>query len=203
MSTKKTTTEAGTFDPTSMSTFQAFQPAFRGGMLDIMQDPLKATYFNTMLQMSQAQNRQAFGQSQNIMNQNLAAGGFVGNMPAFAQMNLLNNQRALSAAQSNTFNNLLLGANQMRFGALSQAGGYRPFQTGGQTTQRTSGLGTWLPQVAGMGLSAFTGGFGGQMFSPFAETGGYGVAAAGLGPMPGSVDTTMMPSSNTLIGPSY
>lgn len=156
MSTKTVDQQTSQFDPTSMGTFQALQPAFRQNMLDFMNNPMQSMFFNTQMQMQNAQNRAYFGNSQNILNQNLAAGGYVGNAPAFAQMNMLNNSRALSGANANTFNSLLLGANQLRFGATQGAGSYNPLRVGQTTTKSQSGLGTWLPQVAGMAIKAGT-----------------------------------------------
>src|SRR5258708_38589304 len=78
--------------------------------------------------------------------------------------------RADMGRQSDTFNNLLLGANQLRMGAAQTAMGYRPLQTGSTTTQQQSGLGTWLPQVAAAGMSAFTGGM--KFSNPFSSMGG-------------------------------
>lgn len=152
MSTKNVQTSTNQFDPTSMGTFQGFQPMINRNLTDFANDPMKSSFFNTQLQMAQGQNQSAFNTRNDQFLQNLRAGGNVGNMPAYAQSELNSNMRGLSAANSNSFNNLLLGANQLRFGATSQMQGYRPLQTGQTQTQQQSGLGTWLPQVLGAGL---------------------------------------------------
>lgn len=204
MSTKTVDQTSFSFDPTQMATMQALQPAYRQNMMDFMNNPMQSMFFNTQMQMQNAQNRAYFGNSQNMLNQNAAAGGFYGNASAFQQMNNLNNSRALSAANANTFNNLLLGANQLRFGATQGAGSFRPMQTGSTNTKTQSGLGTWLPQLAGMAMGAATMGAGGGMFSPFMSMGqtGGSTAAKGYSGAPMSFDQTMMPSGNTLIGPT-
>jgi hypothetical protein len=208
MSTKNVQTTQGTFDPTSMSTFNALQGGYRQNMQDFMNNPLQSSFFNTQMQMANAQNRYAFGGANRTMGQNMAAGGFVGNAPAYMQSNLLRNQRGLSSANANSFNNLLLGANQLRFGATQGAGAYRPFQTGQTQTQTQSGLGSWLPQVIGAGLGAAGGGMFSQIgksISPFMQMGQSmgSMMAKGFSGAPQSVDQSMMPADNTLIGPSY
>lgn len=175
MSTKNTQTQQSTFNQPSMDTFNSFQPSFRNNMMDFMNDPLKSSFFNTQYQMAQKQNQASYGAGNSAMMQNLAAGGSVGNVPAYMQSNLLRNQRALSGANSNSFNNLLLGANQLRFGATQNAGSYRPLQTGSTQTQQQSGLGSWLPQVAGAALG-IAGGFatgGASSFGKMASTMGH------------------------------
>lgn len=171
MSTKNTNTTSSSFNQGSLNTFNALQPNVQSNLQQFMTDPLKSSFFNTQLQQATQQNQAAFGANNSTMMQNLVAGGAVGNVNAFTQSNLLRNQRALSSANSNSFNNLLLGANQLRFGATSQAQNYRPLQTGGTSTQTQSGLGSWLPQLAGAALGtaskAFTGGMGGGGGSSF------------------------------------
>lgn len=182
MSTKNTTTTASTFNQGSLNTFNALQPGVQSNLQQFMNNPLQSSFFNTQLQMADKQNQAAFGSNNSTLLQNLAAGGNVGNVNAYTQSNLLRDQRALSSANSNSFNNLLLGANQLRFGATQQAQSYRPLQTGGTQTQSQSGLGSWLPQVAGaaigLGTKAFTGGASGAF--------GFGGQNAGVGSGAGS-----------------
>jgi hypothetical protein len=168
-----------------MATFQGFQPQYRQNLQDFANDPLKSSFFNTQLNMSNAQNRQSFQSRNNAFLQNMQAGGSVGNLPAYAQSQLQQNQRGLSADNSNSFNNLLLGANQLRFGATGQMGGYRPLQTGGTQTQQQSGLGSWLPQVAGaamkIGAGFATGGASGLMDFTGATSGAFSSSPWGQG----------------------
>lgn len=214
MSTKNVDTTQGTFNQPSMDTFNAFQGGYRNNIQDFMNNPLQSSFFNTQLQMANKQNAAAFGANNQTMLQNQAAGGATGNVNAFTQSNLLRNQRALSGANAGSFNNLLLGANQLRFGATQAAGSYRPFQTGQTQTKTQSGLGSWLPQVAGAGLglagAAFgMPGLGGMSPNSQNSSGGtnYGTAVANLGiGQGGAWGGQMQPSTydpgNTLIGPT-
>jgi len=171
MSTKNVNQSQSSFDPTSMATFQGFQPLVSSNLQQFANDPLKSSFFNTQLAMGQQYNQNNFTTRNNAFLQNLQTGGNVGNLPAFAQSEMNRNMRGLSSANSNTFNNLLLGANQLRFGATNQMQNYRPLQTGQTQTQTQSGLGSWLPQLAGTALGAAgmfaTGGMSGAMSGAF------------------------------------
>ena len=170
MSTTKTTTSSNqstnTYNPQSMGLFQQFGQAGGGALMDMLQNPLQQTGFNQRLQMG---NQNAFNlaarNNSNIMNRASMFGG--NQMPGFLQNQMTQSGNWLAGQQSQNFNQNLLYADQMRQMAMGQALGYRPLQTGGTSTgtqqQKTGGLGTWLPQVAGMGLSLATGGlpFGG------------------------------------------
>jgi len=211
MSTQNVNQQTGTFNAAGMNAYNSFIPQYMSGMSQFAQNPLQSSFFNTQVSMQNQQNRAAFGSMRNQMNQNMAAGGYVGNMPAFMQDQNLNISRGLASANAGSFNNLLLGSNQLRMSALNSMGNFRPLQTGQTTTQTQSGLGTWLPQVAGMGLSALSGGLGGGLggasfspgsYNPFLGGGGFAVGAAGLGPMPGQVQPSTYSSPNTLLGPT-
>jgi len=162
MSTKRTT--QGFFDPQSMDLFHQFGASGSNVLQDYMKDPMKASYVNLMLQQM---NRQAglLGQRgmQNLFT-NVRSAGFGGsNMPAYLQSGLARQGRFTSGLQAQGLLGTLLGAEQNRRWATGQALGYRPLQTGQE--ERTSGLGTWLPQAvsAGLGLaSGFMGGGGGR-----------------------------------------
>lgn len=184
MSTKNTTTSAGTFNQGSMNTYNALQPGVQSNLQQFMTNPLQSSFFNTQLQMADKQNQAAFGANNSALLQNQAAGGSVGNVNAYTQSNLLRNQRALSSANSNSFNNLLLGANQLRLGATQQAQSYRPLQTGGTQTQTQGGLGSWLPQLAGaalgVGMKALAPGTG-AAFGAAGQSAGAGSGAQSAG----------------------
>lgn len=190
MSTKNTQTSQSTFNQPSMGTFNALQDPYRNNMMQFMNDPMKSSFFNTQFAMAEKQNQAAFGANNATMMQNLTAGGNVGNVPAYMQSNLLRNQRALSGANSNSFNNLLLGANQLRFGATQGAGAYRPLQTGQTQTQEQSGLGSWLPQVLGAGLGIA----GGMMTGGMKGFGGH--AGQGAQTQSGSFDNPLLQPSS-------
>lgn len=182
MSTKNVTATQGQYNQGSMNTFNQLNPTFESNMQQFMQNPLQSSFFNTQQQMAQKQNAASFGNINQTMMQNNAAGGFQGNTSAYMQSNLLRNSRAMSGANSNSFNNLLLGANQLRMGATQQAGAYKPLQTGQTETKTQSGLGSWLPQLAGAALgaagSAFTGGLSGGI--PGMPGGGYSAGDTGV-----------------------
>ena len=179
MSTTKTTTSSNqstnTYDPGSMGLFQQFGQSGGNALMDMLKDPLQQTGFNQRLQMG---NQQAFNlaarNNSNIMNRASMFGG--NQMPGFLQNQMTQSGNWLAGQQSQNFNQNLLYADQMRQMAMGQALGYRPLQTGGRSTgqqqQTTGGLGTWLPQVAGMGLSALTGGLGGGLMGMMGGGGG-------------------------------
>lgn len=167
MSTKQTTTSTTQFDPTSMGVYKGFQPTIASTLADYAKNPLLATFFQNQLQMANRAN-QAMGNAatQQYM-WNSRALGPVADRSAVMASNLSRIQRSNLSRQSQTFNNLLLNAENVRRGAIQQMQGYNPLQTGQTTTQQQSGLGTWLPQLAGMGISAFTGGMGKGLTSAF------------------------------------
>ena len=180
MSTKKTTTSTNQYNSQSMGQYNKLQNQYGGLLSQYMNNPMGAVsgIYDQSGQMAQ-QNAAQLGQSgmSNLAN-NQAASGFGGtNMPAYMQSQIAAQGRATSGMQSNAFLQNNLAKNQaalgvQQFGA-SQAGMYRPLQTGGTQTKQTGGLGSWLPQVAGgalgMAMTAMTG-RGSGMFSP--NTGG-------------------------------
>lgn len=145
-----------------MANFRQFGNAGSTALMDMLQDPLKQTGFNQRVQMG---NQNAFNlasrNNSNVMNRASMFGG--NQIPGFLQNQLNQGQNWLAGQQSQNFNQNLLYSDQMRQQAMGQALGYRPLQTGGTQTQQQSGLGTWLPQVAGMALGAATMGMGGGM----------------------------------------
>ena len=165
MSTKKTTTasQAGVFDPGAMQQYQSLTGAGGQALSDEIRNPYGNMFFNQQLGMQRRQIGQGFQQGQQALQQRAQAMGINPSSPAyFSQLNKL--QRQMQSEQSQGYNQLLLGASNIRQGAISQAMNFRPLQTGqhGVQTEQSSGLGTWLPQVAGMGLSLATGGMSGM-----------------------------------------
>lgn len=161
MSTKQTTQSTINYDPTSMGVFKGFQPTIASSLSDYVKNPLFATYFNNQLQMANRANQVAGNTANQQFTWNQRALGPVADRSAYMASNLNRIQRANLARQSDTFNNLLLNAEQVRRGAIQSMQGYHPLQTGQTQTQTMSGTGTWLPQVVGMGISAATMGMGG------------------------------------------
>jgi hypothetical protein len=172
------------YDPASFQAYKGLQPLVANLLKEYMKDPLQATYFNQLIQQS---NQQAgrLGQSMNQnLFQNQLAGGFSGNAQNAMQQSILaSNQRAVSAFKQGSFTNSLLYAQQARERARRDAQSFRPLQTGTKTssvqsgsgTTTTSGLGTWLPQVAGAAIGAAanyaTGGASGAVGGGFTGTG--------------------------------
>lgn len=157
MSTQNKTQSTNQYDPTSQGTFNQLQSGIGSNLQDFMSNPLQSSFFNTQLQMAQRANGNRMQAQNQALAQNATTGGFTGNLPAFLQSQMQQNSRQLSANNSNSFNNLLLGANQLRFGATQSAMGYRPMQTGQTQTQTQGGLGSWLPQLAGAAIGGLTG----------------------------------------------
>lgn len=201
--TNKTSTSSqysNQYDPGSMGVFGGLQGSIGSNLQDFMRNPLQSSFFNTQLAMAQQANQQRFQAGNSTMMNNAVTGGYMGNLPAFLQSQLLRNQRSLSADNSNSFNNLLLGANQLRFGATQNAMGYRPLQTGGRQSstsiQSQGGLGSWMSPLlsAGMGLAtggmstlaqgagSFFSGAGARAFNPSLFNSQTGGGPAGLPP---------------------
>lgn len=165
MSTKNVTTsqQSGVFAPAGMANYNQFQGAGGNALMQYMSDPMQSTFFNQRVAMGNQNLFNLFNRNnQNIMNRASLFGG--NQMPGFLQNQLTQSGYQLSGAQAQNFNQNLFYADQARQNAMYQGLNYRPLQTGstGTQTQQTSGLGTWLPQVAGMGLSALTMGMGGM-----------------------------------------
>ncbi len=150
MSSNTKTTTTNSYDPTSLNTYHGLQ----GGIGSTL------SYFMTPGRLQNAwmqQSNNAIGQIGNRMNSNtnsnLIAGGWGGgNQGAFQQAQLNRNMRATSNMQGNAFLNSLIQGSQLQLQATGMAQGYQPLQTGSTQDQTKSGLGTWLPQLAGAGL---------------------------------------------------
>lgn len=173
MSTVNKTQSTNQYNSGSMGVFNQLNPAFGSAIQSEINNPYNNMAFNTQLQMQNRMNQTQFGSQQSAMMQRMQAMGQNPNS-AFFQSQLGKMQRGNQANQSQGYNNLLLQASQLRQNAIGQAGAYRPLQTGQTQTQSQSGLGTWLPQVAGMAMGAATmgmtggmsgGGGGGSFFS--------------------------------------
>ena len=205
MSTKKETTskQETQFDPGSRGVFNALQPGIQGVLQQFMSDPLTASYFLKQLGMANQQISQLGQRNVGNLLANMRTGGFGGgNMNAFQQSALARTGRATSGMQSNAFNNLLMNANQMRLGATQQAQGYNPLVTGGtsQSTERTSGLGTWLPQVIGAGLGMASGAMGGGAGGAFGGGNFGAIGKSSLGNLSGGPIGSSSNMSNWLKG---
>lgn len=145
-----------------MAAYNSLIPSFANTTNALMTSPLNNSFFQN--QLSQGQNSADQINQRNIANStsNLrTGGGLLGQGGAFTTASINNAMLAGSTNTSNAFNSTLGSALQNRNFALQSAEGFNPLQTGANTTQTKSGLGTWLPQVAGAALGAATGGLSG------------------------------------------
>lgn len=186
MSTKNVSTQQqqNQFDPTAMSAYQGLQGGAASTLQDFMQSPQSSGYFSQLLRQA---SESIGGRTQTAIDNlsNPALGANVSNPSAFFADQLRRTALGGQRMQSDALTNLLTQFAQMRLQAAGQAGGYRPLQTGGSGTQTMtqSGLGSWLPQLAGAaigaGTMAATGGFGGGGFAKLFG-GGAGTSSASL-----------------------
>ena len=166
MSTKKQTTsnstQTATFDPASLAAYRTMTPlltSFTNNWLGGGGNPTKTPGFNLLNQSAQKQAGAVGGRNIRNIATNALALGMNPNSPAFAAQ-IQRATRANSGLQQNAFLSTLQSAMQNQQFAASLANAYRPLQTGGTasgtSTETTSGLGTWLPQLASAGLGAAT-----------------------------------------------
>jgi hypothetical protein len=205
MSTKTVQTQQNQYDPTAMSTYQGMQSGLGSAIGGYMNNPFSNPFFQTQAQMGTSQ-ANAMGQSgMNNLTRNLTASGIQQNSPAALQM-MQQQSMGNSANRANLgFLNPMQNAFTAQQNAMGLASQYRPLQTGGTQTQQKSGLGTWLPQVAGMGLSALTGGLGGMMGAGMgaasgAMSGTMGAMSAAMSPMQGGQGSYYGPSGGMGMG---
>jgi hypothetical protein len=165
MSQKKqtSTTQTNTYDPSSMNAFKGFTSqvgGYTGQWLgaDGTTAANKTPGFNLMYQ-SALNNANAMN-ARNVRNigSNALALGSNPNSAA-TQAILARAGRASTNTQASAYMNSYQNALNQQTSAAQMAAAYKPLQTGGtqNTTETTGGLGSWLPQIAGMGLSAAMG----------------------------------------------
>lgn len=195
------------------------------GLQSWAQNPLQNAFFNTLAQMQRANVGQQGQSAMQSLLQGARTSGFNTSSP-YMQSLMAQQGRAQSGQQAQGFNALLSQMPQYQLQALGALqGGFGPLQTGGtqqqsytgtqsgrqtgQQTQQMSGLGTWLPQLAGGLLGAasgFMGGGGpllsrgggsmnfGGMPSPTSSMGGIGsLQVPNIGDMPSSLSNFQMP----------
>lgn len=183
MGTTHTTKQTAQFDPTSMSAFQGLTPAWANTAKGFIQNPFSNPQFQLEQQLGtrQAQNLGQTGTSDIVRNFLGSGIGGGGAMP-FQQEMLANQARANTGLQAQLgFIQPMLNALQRQQYSMGLAQGYHPLQTGQTTRESTGGLGTWLPQVAGLAMAPFTGGTSllGTMGSMFANRGGSSMPSGG------------------------
>lgn len=197
MSTKTQTNQSGTsqinYDPGAMSQYQknigSVMPSLRG----IATNPFNNPYTQLLMQQGTKSAQQQGQLSQNALQQMLKTSGMAGG-PASgfqsAMQGLLGRQTASGVSQAQQA--AMMSGLQRQMQAQGMLMGFTPLLTGensqSQATQTQSGLGTWLPQLLGAGLSgAMALGTGGASMA-----GGGGNFLGGLGK--GSVGMMQGPS---------
>lgn len=205
MSTKKVsdTTQTTQFAPAGMSAYNTMTPEMQQVLSMYMSNPLTASYFQQQLGMANRSIGKSGQANMSTMLQNARQFGTGGNN-AFLQSQIAKQGRATSGQQSDAFTQLLLGAEGNRRWAGGAAAGYSPLATGqtGHSTEKTSGLGTWLPQLAGAGLGFLTGGASSMFSSPFAQSGGFGHTPTSGSPFAGALSLQSSPNpGGSLVNP--
>ena len=156
----KTTTTQSTNQYTPQAT--AAQNTLSNTWSPMVQNPFNNPQYNMGLQQTQnAANQTSMNAIRNAM-QNFNMSG-MGNLTGGARASLLSGlgRSATANRMQGFFNNWNTAIGQQQFGS-DVLGGLSGQLAGQKTTQKTSGLGTWLPQVAGAALgfaaAPFTGG---------------------------------------------
>jgi hypothetical protein len=174
MSTNKTTTTTNAYNPQGMANYNAYQ----GTLPSILQGYAQNPFGNPFYQLNLGNNMAAANTTnmnnfQNAMSNFNMAG--MGGAPSGARTQLMNQlTRGASGINANAFFNAASNAFQNQWNAMGMMNSFQPLQTGGTQVQKTSGLGTWLPQLAGAalggamdfatgGMSSLLGGLGGGL----------------------------------------
>jgi hypothetical protein len=156
MSKKTTTTTTNQYDPTAKSAYDAQVAAGSNALLGEINNPTGNMFFQQQQQMQNLNNANMFGSAQQALNQRLQQQGISPNSPLYQQQ-LGQLQRQQMAAQSQGYNQLLLNAGNLRQSAISSAMSFNPLQTGSTQVQKTGGVGSWLPQIAGAAVGGVMG----------------------------------------------
>lgn len=158
MSTKKqtNTVQTNTYDPGSMNAFRGFTGQLQGFTKQWLGGNPESTPGFGLNYQANLNNANAIA-GRNLRNVTANAFALGGNPNSAAtQAILARSARMGSGLQSNAFMNAYQNALSQQNFAAQMAGSYKPLQTGGtqNTTEQTSGLGTWLPQLAAAGIGA-------------------------------------------------
>lgn len=175
-----------------MGVYGGLQGGIGSTLQNFMQNPLTSSFFNQRVGMGAKQiSQQAAAGTQALLSNFRQSGMSGGTTNPFLQSMIARQGRATSGLQANNFLSQLFNANQLQLGATGMAQAYNPLMTGGSSTQTKSGLGTWLPQLAGAALGGLTGGLGSSLGGLFGGGGGLsspgGSFGSGVAPSLGSV----------------
>jgi hypothetical protein len=186
MSTK--TQQTGQFNAQGMNTYNNMQGGFGTAVNSYMSNPFSNPFMQQQQQMGTNQANQTGQTAMSNITRNWNMTGSSGNNPAYMEM--INNQARMNSQQRSQlgFQNPMQNAFTAQQNAMGMASQYKPLQTG--STQSQSGLGSWLPQIVGGGLSALTGGLMGGGGST-SQAGGSGMQMPSFGmsgPTGGSYD---------------
>ena len=173
------TTNSNQYNGAANATYNAFQPQIMSQLSAMVQNPLGSTYFQNQLAQQKTVANQISQRNQTNSLENLkTGGGILSNAGGYVNSLVNRNNIQGSNLQSNAFNSALNSALQNRNMALMSMQTYQPLQTG--STSSTSGLGTWLPQVAGMAMNMVAPGLG-SMMGGGSFSGGYQSQGGGGG----------------------
>lgn len=188
MSKKTTTDTTIKYDPMGMQGYHSSV----GSLQDMLKDPMKSIYWLQQMQLAQRMISRTGARNANALMSNLAAAGMT-NAPGGALMaNLARIGRASSGMQADALLNIINQATNAKMGAAQLL--QNPLRTGDKTVQKTSGVGTWLPQVLGGALSFAMPLVGGAM--------GLGGAGGGPSAMGSFSHPTFMAGVNPYIPPA-
>lgn len=158
MSMNKTTTSTNQYAPGAMANYSSWMSQLSPMLSQMMSNPFGSPSFNMNLQ-QQTKAASALGQRslQNSM-QSFGAQG-LGTTGGAMQQLMSQMSRYGSNLQMQGYNNAFNQAQTNQWNAASLGSNVfgNPLVTGNTQVQKTSGLGTWLPQVLSGGLSALTG----------------------------------------------
>jgi hypothetical protein len=162
MGTKKTTETTRKFDPQSMGRYQGWQGFLFPKLQSLFADPFTNPFFQLNQQFqAKAASALAGRNMQNALLNFMRSGIPLTSGAATSALNQLG--RYGSSLQFQGLQNAVNQAQVDRWNAASLGSSlFQPLETGQTTVQKTSGLGTWLPQVltagAAIATAPFTGG---------------------------------------------
>ena len=140
-----------------MNLYHQIMPQMQGLLSHYMnQNPMQNPLFGAqMAQGTRQAAMQGLSPISNIM-QSVGSGGWGGSVQPFQQGLLQSASLPGLLGRQGAFQNAYGNAANSQLQAAGMGATFNPFQTGGTNTQSQGGLGSWLPQLIGMGLQAGT-----------------------------------------------
>lgn len=177
------------YDPQAKGRYDALQGAGSNQLLDMINNPFGNPLYRMGLGQSVKGAQQGGANLMGALQSQMKTSGLsgqAGNAFQAAQQGKIGRATQSMVGQANIQNTLAAYQRMMQGTGMALA--YNPLMTGekgsSQSTETKSGLGTWLPQLAGAALGGLTGGFGGAFGSMFGSGGGTmagGAASGGFG----------------------